>query len=186
MSQIYKEAGFKFRASLILFISLVFLSSCDKDPILIVDGLRPIYFSADDFSGIESQPPRTSTHQGAVSLYKDYILVNENLQGVHVFDNSNPANPVKIAFWSIPGNLNFTISDDILYADNGVHLLVIDVSDIYNIKFETHIPDQFGHIQAAELFPIDHHGWFECAKPGRGIVIGWEAARLNDPRCFRD
>ena len=30
-----------------------------------------------------------------------------------------------------------------------------------------------------------YNGFFECANEAEGVVIGWEEATLNNPKCWR-
>jgi len=51
-----------------------------------------------------------------------------------VVDNTNPNNPRKIAFIKIASNVDVSVKDDYLYADSIKDLVVLDISDINNIK----------------------------------------------------
>lgn len=64
---------------------------------------------------------------GKIYLYDDYIFINEKEKGVHIYDLSQPENPVCAGFLSIPGNVDVAMRNGILYADSRTDLLVIDV-----------------------------------------------------------
>ncbi|MBK8845763.1 MAG: hypothetical protein IPO27_04020 [Bacteroidetes bacterium] len=58
----------------------------------------------------------------------------ENNRGVHIIDMADTANPIKIWFLSIPANKDISIQNNKLYADNGPDLLVLDISNINDVK----------------------------------------------------
>lgn len=147
-------------------------------------GLAPIYASPNNFDLIQSVEPRESVDQGAFMEIYPYIYINDRFTGIHVFDNSDPANPSKIYFWEIPGNTEFTISGDFLYADNSRHLLTINVSDPANIFVVSAVEDIYTPNMENNNFPLNYSGRFECADFDKGIVVDWEEKLLDSPRCF--
>ena len=166
-----------------LFFAVTF-TSCDKRPDIVELGLKPIYADPLDFTLIRSEEPRGFVELGNIVNVGDYVFIGERNQGIHVIDNSNPSNPVKILFWSIPGNNEFTIEGDILYADNSFYLLVIDISDFGDIQYIKHID---GVYQPEENFvrrpQESYNGYFECTDPSKGIIVGWEMVLLTNPKC---
>jgi len=147
-------------------------------------GLKPIYVSPDDFSLIFSESPKESVDQGSSFEIDGYIYINEVFKGIHVFDNSDPANVSKVFFWNIPGNSEFTVDGDFLYADNSRHLLTINISDPANIKVVSHLEDFYTPDMANNNFPPDYQGRFECVEFEKGIVVDWESDLLDSPRCY--
>lgn len=79
--------------------------------------------------GITVSDARELVNPGNIYYYKNYLLVNERREGVHIIDNSNPSSPVNIGFIEIPGNLDMAVKDDVLYADLYLDLVAIDISD---------------------------------------------------------
>ena len=67
---------------------------------------------------------------GNLYWYKGHLLINEIGEGIHVIDDTDPANPLPVAFIEVPGNVNMAVKDDILYADLFIDLVAIDISDI--------------------------------------------------------
>lgn len=164
-------------------IVIFFSTSCGKDE-LIVDGVAPIYVSATDFSIVKSESPREYQDLGNILSLGDYILINEKGKGIHVIDNTVPSTPIDIYFWNIPGNSEFTIKGDILYADNSVHLLAIDISDFSDIHVLNYTPDIFLDLDVPNPRPIGYVGYFYCVKKENGIHIGWtDTIELIDPLC---
>ena len=53
---------------------------------------------------IKAESPRDLKAPGKIYALGNYLFINEKQEGIHVIDNTDPANPQKITFWSIPGN----------------------------------------------------------------------------------
>ena len=147
------------------------------------EGLRPIYLDEDDFSLISTQGPRESEDQGLVLEVDNFIYINERFKGIHVFDNTDLSNPIKTYFWNIPGNTEFSIVGNELFADNSRHLIVLDISDKSDIQYVSHVEDVYTEDRQNENFPDNYFGWFECVDFEKGIVIDWEEAFLEDANC---
>ena len=147
-------------------------------------GLAPIYISPSDFSFIKTESPRASEDQGSQVEENGYIYINERVQGIHVFDNSDPSKPSRIYFWKIPGNTEFQIANDRLYADNSRHLITIDISDASDIKVLSHVADVYTVNMENVNYPRNYSGRFECPEFEEGIVVDWESKLLDSPRCY--
>lgn len=167
----------------VLMMSLLAFSSCIKETIR-MEGMAPIYVSPEDFSLVKSLEAQESRDQGSILEVGDYIYINERFTGIHVFDNSDPEHPEKILFWSIPGNTEFTIDGDYLYADNSRHLLTINIAVPTHIYVEGHIKDVYTINMENQNYPKNYYGRFECTEFDKGIVIGWELKTIRNPKCF--
>jgi len=78
---------------------------------------------------ITIENPRALIKPGKIYFYKNFILLNEQREGIHLVDNSDPANPVKVSFIGIPGNIDMAVKNNVLYADNFIDLLAIDITN---------------------------------------------------------
>ena len=65
---------------------------------------------------------------GSIYLYQDYLYVNEFQKGIHVVQNSDPANPVNEKFIEIEGNQSVATYGKYMYADQYTDLVVVDLS----------------------------------------------------------
>ncbi len=74
------------------------------------------------------------TKPGNIYTYNQYLLVSEKTKGIHILDNTNPANPIPLKFIQLKGNTNFSVVNGILLADNGPDLISIDISDLEHIE----------------------------------------------------
>ncbi len=167
---------------LVLMCSMLTLS-CEKDHV--IEGMKPVYYSYDDYSGIQSTAPRPFGELGKIVTKDPYIFINEQFKGIHVIDNGDPERPEKKYFWQIPGNREFTILQNTLYADNGRHLIVIDISNFDNISVISVIKDQYPieDPSVRELYPLGYTGYFECYDATKGIFVEWKLEELTNPKC---
>jgi hypothetical protein len=76
------------------------------------------------------QPARAMKNTGKIYFYGKYILINEQKEGIHIIDNSNPSAPLPVGFLSIIGNVDMAVKGNFLYADSYRDLLTIDISTI--------------------------------------------------------
>lgn len=122
---------------LLLALTTILFSSCLKDS---CENMRtyiqynPSYKNLDEIRNVTAGQPQDLVNPGQIYIYKQYLFINEFRKGIHVFDNSNPAQPVNLAFYDIPGNAQLSIKDNILYANNYLDLLAIDITDPLNIN----------------------------------------------------
>lgn len=117
-------------------VLLLGLQSCVKDQCkreVTYIKSTPIYKSLSEIrANIESEEARELASPGKIYFYNNYIFINETREGIHIIDNSNPATPNNLGFLAIPGNVDISVKNDILYADNYTDLLTIDISDVRN------------------------------------------------------
>ena len=92
---------------------------------------------------IKSNTSRLVENPGKIYTIGNYIFLNEMDKGIHVIDNSNPSQPINIAFIDIPGNLDLAVKDNILYADLYTDLVAIDISNPANVKLTKVIESVF-------------------------------------------
>lgn len=96
--------------------------------------MDPVYTSFEELrSSVEVEGPRVMENPGKLMILGDWIFVSELKQGVHVIDNSNPENPVKVSFVAIPGNVDLASRNGRMYCDSYTDLLTFDINDPTNI-----------------------------------------------------
>ncbi len=173
------------RKIICLFFAVGFLTSCltTTSDDFTTDGLKPIYFSGADWKDVKTSEARSLQNLGKI-YYKDQIIyVSEVGKGIHVIDNSDSRNPQPIKFIEVPGAKDIAIKGNILYADNYLDLVALDISDFANIQLVKRVENLYPENQT--YYPSDYSGYFECADPDKGLVIGWEEAELKNPGCQR-
>lgn len=168
----------------LLGMIVLFFFSCERN--IGVSTLVPEYFDPLDFNEIRTIDPQPVVDQGTIFTFENFLFVNDKKLGIHVIDNSLPGNPNYLYFWNIPGNSTFTLEGDYLFADNGPHMLVINVSNFGNIKFERYIEGIF-YENMEEQFPqLAASGQpFVCPDPEKGLVKLWKNELVENPNCER-
>lgn len=131
----------------------------------------PQYMSYDELrKPVKSTAANPIQSAGKIYIKDNYLFVNEKYKGIHVFDNSNPASPVNLAFLDIPGNVDLAVKDNYLYADTYVDLIVLDISNINSPVEVSRIKDIFPYTipETEALYPISN------IDPQQGVIVGWE------------
>lgn len=168
------------------WIIILWTIGCVKDPSPpefpagTIEGYRPIYGSLED-SNIEFLEARQLVNPGKIHVVSNFLLINERYRGIHVYNNVDPSNPVAAGFLAIAGNSEFAVKDSILYADHLTDLVAIDITDWSNLQELSRTP----HPMWDQRIPPGSNKYFECVDKSKGVVIGWELATLNNPKCFR-
>ncbi len=128
-----------------IILMLFFGIACSEDPEShLVTVAVPVTQSIANFrASVKIQEPRIIKESGKIYAWKDFIFINDKNEGVHIIDNTDPYNPTNIKFLNIPRNMDIAIKDDRLYADNGMDLVVFDLSDINNIREVSRVQDVF-------------------------------------------
>lgn len=149
--------------------SVLFLNSCaDKcEETYTYTTYEPVYMSLDEIrqpvTAEKAQPLESS---GKIYLKNPYILVNAPHKGIHVINNSNPESPQNVAFINIPGNIDMAVKGNVLYADNYMDLLAIDISNPTEPVLLHRQENVF-----ANTYPID---------PTNGVITKYEAILHED------
>lgn len=168
---------------LLFLLALPFVWGCESDEAFVVEGYKPVYVSKATMMQIYSSGPMTLVNPGKIYMKDSYIYIGEKGKGVHVINNSDPANPVKIAFINIPGVKDVAIKGNYMYADNLTDLVTIDISDVSNVVVLDRIPGVYPAYN--QLYPEETECYFECADTTQGYVLEWVYTELTDPQCQR-
>ncbi|WP_067035583.1 LVIVD repeat-containing protein [Allomuricauda sp. CP2A] len=167
----------KTKIAVLLAFTTLFFISCDQDD---TNGeyadyvvARPLVISKAEFAtSVAIIAPQPIHESGKVYTYKDYIFINDKYQGIHVIDNSNPQQPVKIAFITIPGNVDISVKEDYLYADSLMDLVVLDISNINDIEVVNRLEDV---LYSTIFFPFEADlVESDDIDYDSEMIIGWE------------
>ena len=113
--------------------------------------------------------------------YKDNVIyLNELYKGIHVINNSDPANPENLAFINIPGCIDIVIKNNSLIADNAIDLVSIDLSNgVQNLTVTSRVKNVF-----PESIPPDMNYipsvFNHSNRPENTIIVGWELLTNNN------
>ena len=96
-------------------------------------------------NGIVNERPRELEKLAKIYAYENYLIISETKKGLHIIDNSNPSNPVKVSFLKIPGVIDMAVRDNILYADSYTDLVALDITNPKAIKEIGRIKNMFNY-----------------------------------------
>lgn len=169
------------KITLLLFVIAASLTGCMDNTVekITYTANVPVYMPFTEFrSSFTKGDTCEITTPGKIYFKDGYLFVNEYGKGIHVIDNSDPANPEKIAFYKILGNVDMAIRGNILFADSYIDLLAIDISDLEN-------PREVGRLE--NIFPeVVPEGdvWYAYAMVDRskGVIIDWKVKRVTEER----
>jgi len=153
----------------------IILLFCSVDPVPTEPfPYRPIVMTRQMLEGsVEMLNAADLVRPGKIYIKENYIFINEKYHGIHIINNTDPSSPVKEGFLRIPGCIDMAMKGNILYADNAVDLIAVDLSDMNNILITKRIK---------EIFPehsppgYDWLPWNYQAenRPENTIIVEWE------------
>ncbi|MDD4967831.1 MAG: hypothetical protein PHT07_00195 [Paludibacter sp.] len=137
---------------------------------------EPIFMATSTFrnSVKVTTEPQKITSIGKMCFYNNYLYISEPEKGIHIINNTDPANPQIIGFIQLLGNADLAIRNGMLYADSYIDLVWFDVTN-------PALPELKGRLDS--IFPtampmiMNNYGYdYSSVYSGKsnGIVIGWE------------
>ncbi len=134
---------------------------------------EPIFMSRLDMeASVKLGDAREIESPGKIWVYNNFILLIEQYKGIHIIDNSDPANSKTIAFIQIDGCTNMAMKDNILYANNAV--------DMIGIKPNQDFSDFTVVARNRNMLPIvaspePWDDWYFYTKlPANTVIVRWE------------
>ena len=162
--------------SFLLFTGLI-LAGCKDIYTEQYFSLEPVYQSFEDFrASVKMVGQQDLVKPGKIYTIGNYIFINENMKGVHVYNNANPASPQYTGFINIPGNVDIAVKNSIIYADSYIDLVAIDISDPTKAK-------EIGRVK--NVFPYSVPPYSETkyrlgqVDDTKGIVVSWEVRKVR-------
>jgi hypothetical protein len=122
----------------LLIILYFFLQSCiwggsDDPPQVFVNPYTPVILDRTAFeNSVESQPARTVTYSGKIYIKDNLMFINEKNIGFHVYQYSDPENPVNIGFIQIKGATDLAIRNGNIYINQAVDLVTLTYNEADN------------------------------------------------------
>ncbi len=177
----------KIKNLFLLIATFVFIMSCDTNSEYeTVSVAKAEYMTLDALrSSAKITSPIPIVESGKIYAYNNLVLINDIDNGIHIIDNSNPENPVKIAFIKIVANKDMEVKGNYLYADSLMDLLVFDISNINDIQEVARLKDVFpGYITLPFIdnLVVDYG---ENGYNSGEVIVGWnitEEQRLIEDR----
>ncbi|QDH81432.1 hypothetical protein FKX85_21315 [Echinicola soli] len=132
---------------LLIFVIAIGFNSCQDqvESTYTYQAKIPVSLKTEVFRDIYVGPvsPRDIQKKGKIYIFDDFLFISEPNKGIHVIDNTSPANPKNISFIEVPGAADLAINDNILYADSYIDLLSFDISDPRDISLANREEDVF-------------------------------------------
>lgn len=159
-------------------IASAFLCGCtpiDNRPIIYTEYV-PVLMERSSLVQSLSLKPTASINDAAKIYYKDdYIFISERYKGVHIINNRDPRAPINKGYISIPGCMDMAIKDNILYVDNAVDLVAINLTEVQkgNLEVVKRIENVFPEVtppdggQIPSKFNMDK-------RPKNTIIVNWK------------
>jgi hypothetical protein len=115
---------------------------------------------------------------GKIYFKGDTIYVNEKYKGVHVIDNSRPESPLLLGFITIPGCIDMAVKNNVLYADNAVDLVAVQLSqNLSDITVTKRIRNVFPELTAPDQLNLEP-AYQPENRPENTIIVAWEKVKL--------
>jgi hypothetical protein len=133
----------------------------------------PVLMDIEDLrQSVSFEEPRPMKETGKIYIKGNHLFVSEKYEGVHVFDNTDPKNPQNMGFIKIPGCMDMAVKGTILYADNAIDLVAIDISSPNNPAIRKRVENAFPEIVSPEGY-IPHE-FSKGKRPDGTVIVGWE------------
>jgi hypothetical protein len=170
-------------------LGIVFFSSCwGKKPGVFIDpifdyskkvmGWKPVYGADSTYKKLRYfNTARAMTQAGKIYIFGNAIFQNDLGKGIHIIDNSTPANAHRVAFIELGGNTDIAIKGNFLYANNYTDMVVIDITNINAPVEVKRFKNTFITNDALRPYvwqaPKDT-GYYECPRYyNDSIIINW-------------
>lgn len=142
-------------------LTLLLLNSCiieDESPTSIVSvdpGVShsyydPVILKRDQFEGTTKLiAPRKVVNSGKIYVKDNFLFVGEANEGFHIFDNTDPKNPVNKAFLKVLGASDLSIKGSMFYINNAVDLIALKPDEtLTSIEITKRVPNIFPQLIA--------------------------------------
>lgn len=132
---------------------------------------EPVYMTREELKeSIGTEAPRELGNVGKIWRSNNMLYINERYEGIHIIDNTNPANPQPVGFITIPGNIDMAAKGHMLYADSGPDLVAIDISNPENIR----VADRSENTFLTSII-TDPSGWQYLVNQGEDkFIVGFK------------
>ena len=139
------------------------------------------------FKTVTAGPARPTVNAGKIYVVGNLICQVEQDSGIHVINAANPSSPQKLGFIRSFLCKEVSVKNGFIYTNNFSDLVVIDATDINNVREVTRTPGVFPDL--ALQYPAKPDPFttvfFECPDSHKGMVIRWEKKTIDNPKCWR-
>ncbi|EWH08118.1 lvivd repeat-containing protein [Catenovulum agarivorans DS-2] len=163
-------------------------ASCDVSPLYMrwqdIRTTNEVYFSAENANG-ETQAAidqgglireyQGIDNPGKIYVFNQYLFVNDQLKGIHIFDNSDQANPKYLAFVRVVGATDLEVLNGVMYVNSFTDVVAVELTAPFNYyrtenvlpypSVNNWLPARVRFFQDEQRIEIDQN---------RGMVVGYE------------
>jgi len=141
------------------------------------DGLPPDEYYYSDYEpqilnrseiddSIQILENQSMVQSSKIYVIGDYIFINDKYRGFHIFDNSDPSNPIKKKFLNFPGATDIAIRDNTLFVNQATDLVALSFDfDAFTFTIKKRVENVF-----PELYSPD--GYYEYVNSDE-IIVNW-------------
>ena len=148
-------------------------------------GSKPIYSKDSTIRQIKyTNGKRPVISAGNICVYNNYIFQVDKGSGIHIIDNTIPANADRVGFINLLGCSQVSIKGNYLYSNFLNDLVTLDISKIMNVKEVSRIQNAFPENLSKFEQPIES-GYYECPVYD-SIVIGWVKDSISIYSCYKN
>ncbi|MFW5725318.1 MAG: hypothetical protein ACOCX0_02635 [Bacteroidota bacterium] len=134
----------------------------------------PILLKRSDLpASVFMQPAKDFSNPEKIYIYNDHIYIVDLFSGIHVINNQDPSNPQKTGFIHIPGCMDLAIKNEVLYADNAIDLVSVDLSNYPQIAVLDRVEDVFPEPTPPDMTWIPW-AWSPSKRPSDTVIVGWQ------------
>lgn len=164
-----------------LFATICFTACGESQTPDQVVGYSPIYITDDGIGDVAFESPQPIVNGGKIYTIDSNLYQLEAGFGIHVLSIADPKQPKKIGFIRLIGVQEISIIGHYLYTNNFNDLVVIDISNLEDVKITHRIENAF-QLNIDGSRPPES-GYYECVDPNKGTVVGWIKKTIYSPKC---
>jgi len=136
----------------------------------------PVLMARSEFEqAIKTLPPKPLSQTTRIYLMPEEhkLFVVELYRGVHVIDNSDPKDPKVLYFINIPGCMDMSIKDEVLYARSAEDLVAIDISNLSDVVEIQRVRETFPELYNMEGYYFPSR-FSKENRPDNTVIVAWE------------
>jgi len=89
------------------------------------------------------RPSKAIQRPGKIYVSEDLLIIGDSGSGIHIIDNSVPANPQPLHFLEVPGSTQLYVDGRYIYTNAYYDMLKIDISDLNAINIVKRMEEAF-------------------------------------------
>ncbi len=160
---------------MIAMLALFVLAGCegygDPDNVVLTDPapqqFEPVVMDRDEFeAAVQMMPAQAIEKAGKIYIKNGLLFINDVHKGFHVYNYTDPTNPVPIGFINIPGSTDLAMRAHVIYINQATDLVVMSYSEDGAITFGGRNRDVFPTMPSPD-------GTVDDVADDE-VIIGWE------------